>query len=84
MKIFGTCSIPLSTHFPYVVTMLLVINICLLYSYLDELGRAGEAGAEFLAMYKRLIASGHWKFYLALKGVLPRVGALITKVGQIM
>ena len=47
-------------------------------SYLDELGQAGESGAEFLALYKRLITPGHWKFYLALKGVLPRIGNLIT------
>ena len=47
-------------------------------SYLEELGRAGEAGAEYLAMYKRLISTGHWKYYLALKGVLPRVASLIS------
>ena len=48
-------------------------------SFLDEVGRNGESSAEFLALYKRLISTGHWKYYLAVKGVLMRIGALITK-----
>lgn len=48
----------------------------LVTDYLEELGCTGEAGAEYLAMYKRLISSGHWKYYLALRGVLSRVASL--------
>lgn len=53
---------------------------CLWYSYLDELSVAGECAAEYLALYQKLIASCHWKVYLAARGVLPYVGNLITKV----
>lgn len=49
-------------------------------SYLDELSVAGECAAEYLALYQKLIASCHWKVYLAARGVLPYVGNLITKV----
>jgi hypothetical protein len=49
-------------------------------SYLDELSIAGECAAEYLALYQKLIASAHWKVYLAARGVLPYVGNLITKV----
>lgn len=51
----------------------------LLTSYLDELSVAGECAAEYLALYQKLIASCHWKVYLAARGVLPYVGNLITK-----
>ncbi|XP_064650064.1 E3 ubiquitin-protein ligase UBR4-like isoform X3 [Lineus longissimus] len=50
----------------------------LLTSYLEELCRCGESAAEFLALYKRLIAPAHWKYYLAIKGILPRIGNLIN------
>lgn len=53
---------------------------CLWCSYLDELSVAGECAAEYLALYQKLIASCHWKVYLAARGVLPYVGNLITKV----
>lgn len=49
-------------------------------SYLDELSVAGECAAEYLALYQKLIASAHWKVYLAARGALPYVGSLITKV----
>ena len=32
-----------------------------------------------MALYKRLIAGGHWRLYLAVKGVLPKIGFFITK-----
>ena len=47
--------------------------------FLDELGRNGECSAEFLMLYKRLIMPGHWRYYLALKGVLMHIGTLITR-----
>ncbi|XP_077505275.1 E3 ubiquitin-protein ligase-like protein poe isoform X4 [Amblyomma americanum] len=50
----------------------------LLTTYLDDLGTAGESGAKFLALYQSLIAPDHWKHYLAIKGLLPRLGNLIT------
>lgn len=54
--------------------------VCLGGSYLDEVSTAGECAAEYLALYQKLIASAHWKVYLAARGVLPYVGNLITKV----
>lgn len=52
-------------------------------SCLDEVGCSGEASAEFLALYKRLVANGHWKYYLSLKGVLGKIANLINKVTDI-
>ena len=51
-----------------------------LSSYLDDIGKSGEASAQFLSVYKRLINTGQWKYYLAVKGVLMKIGKLITKV----
>ncbi|XP_042908898.2 E3 ubiquitin-protein ligase UBR4 [Parasteatoda tepidariorum] len=50
----------------------------MLTSYLDDLGSAGESAAEFLTLYKNLINPAPWKHYLALKGLLPHIGNLIT------
>ncbi|XP_065311151.1 E3 ubiquitin-protein ligase UBR4 isoform X4 [Dermacentor albipictus] len=50
----------------------------LLTTYLDDLGTAGESGAKFLALYQSLIGPDHWKHYLAIKGLLPHLGDLIT------
>ena len=59
----------------------------LLTTFLDELGDAGEASAEFVALYQRLIGekgvnSGEddssWKLYLAINGVLFKIAGLIT------
>ncbi|XP_042144242.1 E3 ubiquitin-protein ligase UBR4-like isoform X1 [Ixodes scapularis] len=50
----------------------------LLTTYLDDLGTAGESGAKFLSLYQSLIGPDHWKHYLALKGLLPHLGELIT------
>ncbi|CAH1787172.1 unnamed protein product, partial [Owenia fusiformis] len=47
--------------------------------YLDKIGTAGENASDFLALYKKLITPNHWKVYLAIKGVLPHIGELITK-----
>lgn len=34
-------------------------------SFLGDLGKAGEAAAEFVALYKRLIRDDQWKYYLS-------------------
>ena len=52
------------------------------YRCLEQVGRSGECANEFLALYKRLIAPAHWKIYLAVKGVLQRLGTLITEVRE--
>lgn len=54
----------------------------LLTSFLDEVGPSGESASEFLALYQRLTKAPHWKLYLAAKGVLPHIGALLTKVKE--
>ncbi|ELU10961.1 hypothetical protein CAPTEDRAFT_154354 [Capitella teleta] len=51
----------------------------MLSEFLDELGRNGEYSAEFLMLYKRLLMPGHWRYYLALKGVLLQIGRLINR-----
>ncbi|KFM56803.1 E3 ubiquitin-protein ligase UBR4, partial [Stegodyphus mimosarum] len=51
----------------------------MLTAYLDDLGSAGESAAEFLTLYQNLINPVPWKFYLALRGLLPHIGNLITK-----
>ena len=50
-------------------------------SFLDDVGSAGEHAQEFLELLKALIkdSSGKWKSYLAMRGVLPQIGALITR-----
>ncbi|KAH8034575.1 hypothetical protein HPB51_025773 [Rhipicephalus microplus] len=50
----------------------------LLTTYLDDLGTAGESGAKFLSLYQSLIGPDYWKHYLAIKGLLPHLGDLIT------
>ena len=52
-----------------------------MYSYLDEVGKAGENATEFLGLFQNLISDSQWKFYLASRGILPTIGQLITKVG---
>ena len=61
----------------------------LLTTFLEELGEAGEASSEFVVLYQRLIGGtggnmasddeSAWKLYLALKGVLFKIAALITE-----
>lgn len=53
--------------------------IVMLTGYLDELGSAGEYGQEFFSLYHNLIQQDHWKYYLALQGVLLHLGTLISK-----
>lgn len=53
--------------------------IDLLTSYLDDLGHAGEFANEFFTFYHTVIQQDHWKYYLALHGLLPHLGKLITK-----
>jgi E3 ubiquitin-protein ligase UBR4 len=49
-----------------------------LTAFLAEVGRApGEASQEFMALYRRLVASGEWHYYLAVKGVLTQLAGLI-------
>ncbi len=52
-----------------------------MFSFLDDVSSAGEHAQEFLELLKNLIddPSGKWKSYLAMRGVLPRIGALITQ-----
>ncbi|CAG2110651.1 unnamed protein product, partial [Medioppia subpectinata] len=53
--------------------------IDLLTSYLDDLGQAGEFANEFFNFYHTIIQREHWKYYLALHGLLQHLGLLITK-----
>lgn len=50
-------------------------------SFLDDVCSAGEHAQEFLELLKALIkdSSGKWKSYLAMRGILPQIGALITR-----
>lgn len=64
----------------YVVILPHVASPLLSCSYLDDIGKSGEYAAEFLALFKRLIAPVHWKYYLALRGILLHLGDLITQV----
>ncbi|ESN92599.1 hypothetical protein HELRODRAFT_189521 [Helobdella robusta] len=52
--------------------------IDILSDCLDEVGESGESSAEFLKLYKKLISTGHWKYYTSLKGVLNKITNLIT------
>ena len=53
----------------------------LLYSFLDNVGGAGEHCQEFLELLQTLTEepTGKWKSYLAMRGVLPKIGALIAQ-----
>ena len=54
----------------------------LLCSFLDEVTEAGEHAQEFLELFKKLTddKDSKWKTYLAMRGVLPKIGTLIGKV----
>ena len=52
------------------------------YSCLDNVGKAGECAQEYLSLYSKIVSRVHWKHYLAIKGVLLKLGDLITKVGN--
>lgn len=51
----------------------------LLSSCLGDLGKAGQNAAEFLQLYQKLSGPEMWKSYLAIKGILPQLGVLITR-----
>ena len=58
----------------------------MLCSFLEEVTEAGETAQEFLELLTKLTADGgdgstRWKAYLAMRGVLPKIGVLIGKVG---
>ena len=54
----------------------------LLCGFLDDVTDAGEHAQEFLELLKKLTddESSKWKAYLAMRGVLPKIGSLIGKV----
>lgn len=52
--------------------------IDLLTSYLDEVSSAGEYSQEFFLLYKNLIQTDHWRYYLTLKGILMKIGNLLS------
>lgn len=57
----------------------------MLCSFLDEVTDAGEHSQEFLELLKILTEdeSCKWKSYLAMRGVLPKIGTLIGKVSTL-
>ena len=56
----------------------------MLASCLDDLGSAGESGAEFFSLFKALVRQDHWKYYLALKGILLHLGSLINSEIEVL
>ena len=50
----------------------------LLTSYLDSVNKNGICSTEFFNLYTNIIKQDHWKYYLALKGLLPHLGKLIN------
>lgn len=58
--------------------------IDMLASCLDDLGSAGESGAEFFSLFKTLVRQDHWKYYLALKGILLHLGSLINREIEVL
>lgn len=53
--------------------------IDLLTSYLNEIGSAGECAYEFYSLYKNIILTDHWRYYLALQGILFKLSSLISQ-----
>ena len=51
-------------------------------SFLPAVSTAGEHAQEYLELFRTLMEdpAGQWKSYLALRGALPKIGALIDKV----
>ena len=50
-----------------------------LTEFLVEVGEAGEASEEFMELYQKLVSTGDWRYYLAVKGVLQLLAKLISK-----
>ena len=68
-----------------ILSLLLILDphectIFLLSSFLDDVSSAGEHAQEFLELLRKLTEDPKWKSYLAMRGVLPRIGSLIDKV----
>ena len=60
----------------------------LLCSFLDEVTGAGEHSQEYLELLRKMTedcgeSSSKWKAYLAMRGVLPKIGCLIAKVRRV-
>ncbi|KAI1305185.1 E3 ubiquitin-protein ligase UBR4 [Halotydeus destructor] len=58
--------------------------IDMLTSCLCDLGSTGEFGFEFFATFHSLVQKGDWRYYLALKGTLLRIGCLISNEIEIL
>lgn len=59
-----------------------VCTHCTLHSsFLDDVGTAGERAQQYLELLQKLSddSSSKWKSYLAMRGILPRIGGLITQ-----
>ena len=50
-----------------------------LTEFLVEVGEAGEASEEFMELYQKVVSTGDWRYYLAVKGVLQLLAKLISK-----
>ena len=37
--------------------------------FLVEVGEAGEASEEFMELYQKVVSTGDWRYYLAVKNV---------------
>ncbi|XP_035739496.1 protein purity of essence-like isoform X1 [Vespa mandarinia] len=53
--------------------------LVLLTCYLEEMRTAGESSTEFLALYESLIRQPPWKQFLAVRGVMTLLAALLTR-----
>ena len=51
---------------------------------LDDIGSYGESAQFYLVLFRHLIDQPHWKYYLAIKGVLLHLGDLIAKVSLVV
>ena len=51
----------------------------LLMGYLPLLSQAGENGAEYVTLFQSLVRTGHWRYYLAVRGILPLIGDLMNE-----
>lgn len=51
----------------------------LLTEFLSEIRVAGESGEELVSLYRTLLAELEWRRYLAVRGVLSKLGALLTQ-----
>lgn len=54
------------------------------FSYLEDVGSAGENATEFFNLYFELMKPAKWKSYLARSGALLTIGNLVTKVSLVL